>query len=141
MALSDLVITAAQVLPGTDADIYQGVAGETITAGQAVYLSNSDHRMRKASATGGTTGALVKGIALHLTTASQPLRVQVAGTITLGAGAAPAVGQIYVLSDTAGAFCESADLASPMRATVLGVGGPSNTVILGILSSGQVAPV
>jgi hypothetical protein len=66
--------------------------------------------------------------------------VQTAGPITIGAGAAPAVGTIYCLSATAGGIAPSADLATGNRTTILGVGAATNAIVLRVNSSMQVKP-
>ncbi|MBV9549103.1 MAG: hypothetical protein JO256_05450, partial [Alphaproteobacteria bacterium] len=84
--MSALSITAANVVPGTDADIAHGIAGETITAGQPVYRSSTDGKWYKADSNSGTAEARVPlGIALCGSSASQPVSVQKSGTITIGA--------------------------------------------------------
>lgn len=139
MADSDLVITATQVKAGSDAEVLQGIAGATITAGQAVYWEHLSSKFKLADADAGSVvRAAVKGIALHAASETQPLRVQVAGTIDLGAAAAPTVGMEYVLSDTPGGICERDEIVVGFYTTVIGVGGEDNTMILGILPSGQV---
>jgi hypothetical protein len=140
--MADLAITAAQVLPGTDAagaQFAQGIAGASITAGQLVYLDSATNTYKLAD--NNDTSALlaiVVGVALHAAGTGQPLRVQTAGPITIGAGAAPASGVIYCLSATAGGIAPSADLASGNRTTIVGVGGASNTIILRLWASQQV---
>jgi hypothetical protein len=142
--MADLSITAAQVLPGSDAaspQFAQGIAGAAITAGQALYLDSTTNTYKLAD-NDATAAAesVVAGIALHAAGTGQPIRLQTAGPITLGAGAAPAVATIYCLSATAGGIAPSADLATGDRTTILGVGGASNTIILRINSSLQVKP-
>lgn len=130
--MADLSITAAQVLAGSDADIYDGIAGEAVTAGQALYIATANNRLYKADANF-QSKANVKGIALEGAAAGQPVSVQTKGTITLGAGAAPPVGTVYWLSETAGGIAPFVDLDSgAMYGTYLGTAGANNTLILGI---------
>lgn len=139
--MADLSVTATQVQPGTtDAQFAQGTAGATITAGQAVYLDAATSTLKLADCDLSAAAAAAVGIALHGAASGQPLKYQTSGTITIGAGAAPAVGTIYCLSATAGGICPSADLVTTNRATVLGVGAATNTIILKIHASGQVKP-
>ena len=132
-----LSMTAAQVLSGADADYFQGIAGETVTAGQAVYLDDLTHRLLLADANGSAESANVRGIALHAASPAQPLRVQTAGTLTLGAAAAPVLSTIYIAAATAGGLAPAADLASGWYTTVVGVGGANNTLKLGLVASGS----
>ena len=127
--MADLSITPASVVAGTDADYYQGVSGGTVTAGMAVYLDALDNKLKAAD---------VKGIALHGASDGQPLRVQTAGSLTIGA--TTTVGAAYVLSATPGGIAPIADLLSAMYTTYVGVGGATNTIKLGLFASGQLVP-
>lgn len=119
--MADLTITAASVLPGTGADIAQGTAGETITAGMAVYLK-SDGKYWKAQDDGTVaesgSGTTI-GVGLNGASAGQPVSVQRGGPITIGATVA--VGTWYGLSATAGNISPVADVASTNYATILGI--------------------
>lgn len=139
--MTDLAITAAQVQPGTtDASFAQGTAGATITAGQTVYLDSSSGTYKPANATTSAATAAVVGVALNGASSGQPLKIQVGGTLTLGAGAAPAVGTVYCQSTNNGGIAPAVDLATGMRTSILGVGGAANTIILKINNSQQVHP-
>src|SRR6185503_18214915 len=102
--MTDLAVTASQVLAGTDADFYDGVAGVTVTAGQTIYQDSTDNLLKLADSDGSLAKANTKGLALHGASLNQPLRIQTDGTITLGAGAAPVVGKVYKLGLTAGSW-------------------------------------
>lgn len=136
--MANLTITPAQVLAGADCDFYQGIAGEATTAGQACYLDDLTNRLRLADANASQEAAAVKGIALHAASAEQPLRLAVSGTLTLGAGAAPVLATVYIAGATAGSIAPVADSVSGWYTTVLGVGGASNTLLMGngVLASG-----
>lgn len=136
--MADLTVTATQVLAGVDADFYNGIAGGTITAGQAIYLDETVNQLKTADANASLVTANAKGISLHAATAGQPLRIQVSGSLTIGAGAAPTVGIVYVVSATAGGIAPAADLASGHYTTVLGVGGTTNTIKMSVFASNQV---
>lgn len=124
----DLVITAASVLPGTEAEgaqFEQGLAAVAITAGQLVYKDSSNlYRLADNNDTSDTLSVVV-GVALHGCAAGQPLRVQVAGPYTVGATVAS--GSVYVLSATPGGIAPVADLATGNRATIVGVGANGST--------------
>jgi hypothetical protein len=138
--MANLAITAAQVEAGENADFLNGTAGEAVTAGQVCYQSARDHLLRLASATGGAAAATVKGVALHDAAARQPLKLQTDGDIIVGAGAAPDEGALYILSATAGAIAEAGDLASGMYTSVIGVGGPNDTITLTLAAPGHQVP-
>lgn len=131
--MADITITATSVVAGTDADIYQGVAGETTTAGQAVYLDYLTNRLFLADANASEGAAEVKGVALHGASAGQPLRVQTAGGITIGGTTVEST--IYIASGTAGGIAPAVDLASGWYTTVIGVGGLTNTLKLSVFPS------
>jgi len=105
--MADITITAANVVK-TSADTAAGIAGETITAGQAVYLKASDSRYWKAS-NATAAEANVVGVALHAALAGQPLTIATAGTINIGATTAKV---FYYVSPTAGGICPVADVLS-----------------------------
>ncbi len=136
----DLAITASQVLAGTTgADFYYGVAAETITAGQALYL-NASNLLALADANASVLTAAVKGIALHAALANQPLKIQTAGDLTLGAAAAPVVGTVYIASGTAGGIAPVADKVTGWFCTILGVGKTGNILNMDVFVSGSVTP-
>ena len=122
--MSALSVTAAEVLPGTtNADFYTGTAGATLTAGMSVYLDSTTNTVKGADADASLAASAAIGIALHAALAGQPIRVQIAGEITIGATAAMTVGTIYVVGAAAGAIAPAADAeaASTWYVTVLGI--------------------
>lgn len=137
--MADLVVTASQVLPGAGARFADGTAGAAITAGQACYNSTSDTMLLADADAGTPAAANVRGIALNGAAIGQPVRIQTEGVITLGAGAAPVKGTIYVLSGTAGGICPALDLAAADRVTIIGVGGTTaGTMVLDLFHSNVV---
>lgn len=140
--MAALTITATQVLPGTvdaGADFETGTAVGTITAGQLLY-KNASNQLDLCDANLSALGATIAGIALHGATAGQPIRYQITGDVTLGAGAAPAVGTIYVAGATAGAINPAADLTTGWYTSVFGVGKTGNKIAIQRYNSGQVVP-
>ena len=137
--MAALSVTASQVLPGANAVIAHGTAGATITAGQPVYLSATDGFYYPADSNLAAGQLNIKGIALNGASAGQPVDFQTAGTITLGAGAAPTVGVVYVVGAVAaGDIAPTTDVTTGWMVTILGVGGATNTIVLCISNSGQV---
>ena len=136
--MADLTVTASQVLSSTGAVFATGTAGATITAGQPVYYDGTNYQPADANASSTTAAAV--GIALHASLTGQPIKIQTAGDITIGAGAAPAVGTIYVVSATAGGIAPSSDGTTGWYTTILGVGAATNIIKLQIYASGQVRP-
>lgn len=126
----DLVVTAASVLPGTNATTLTGTAGATITAGQVVYLDEAttgEWLLADAdSATAAARGLGKIGIALNGASDGQPLKVQTDGSITIGA--TMTAGVAYFLSDEPGAIAPYADLLTGDYVTLVGV-ATSTTVL------------
>lgn len=127
--MADVTVVVASV-ERIDGSTNDGIAGTTITAGQAVYLDplTSKYLLAQSDGTvvapvGGVAGlaeANVAGIALHAALANQPLRVLIEGAVALGT--TPVVlGGVYVLSATAGGIAPVADIASTNYVTILGV--------------------
>lgn len=107
--MADLSITASAVLAGTNSAQEQGVAGATITAGQAVYLDQTTGKYALADADAGSaTARTFYGIALNGASDGQPLRIHKSGDITINA--VLTAGVAYYLSDTPGGICPLADL-------------------------------
>lgn len=132
--MPDLTITPANVLSGTNAAFYQGVAGATITAGQVVTLDATTKRLVLADSNAAAPLATVRGIALHAASTGQPVRIQTNGTITLGG---TTVGAIYVLSATPGGIAPVVELLAGMRTSILGVGAATGTLQMALVNSGQ----
>ena len=98
------------MLPGAGAVTEDGLAGATITAGQAVYR-DSDGSYKLADADGASaTIRTCRGIALNGAAAGQPLRVQKSGEIT--PGATLTAGVTYYLSGPPGGICPVADVGT-----------------------------
>lgn len=140
--MADLSITAANVAKASNAQVQSSYpAGETITAGQVVYLKSTDSKWYKAQADGTAeeAGASVTvGIALHGSLANQPLVVQIAGTITIGGTVT--VATEYVISAAAGGIAPHADLVSTNRYTRLGYGTTTGIIQLDISATGLQVP-
>jgi hypothetical protein len=123
--MADITITAANVLMSANGKSATGIAGETITAGQTLYLNSADNRLYKADANASIATADCVGIALGGGAAGQPItycyedpNFTPGGTLSLAAAADSGV---YVLSATAGGIAPMDDLAAGMYPCVLGV--------------------
>lgn len=118
--MAAITITAADVVKGTGALVENGIAGATITAGQAVYKDATTGKFGLADADGASANIKsARGIALHGASLNQPLAVQYEGDITIGATVV--VGTTYVVGTTAGAINPVADLVSTNNVCHLGV--------------------
>lgn len=117
--MTDLVLTAANVVPGSNASIVHGLAAVAVTAGQVVYESSSGSFSLADDNSGTVAAKSPVGIALNGAAAGQALAVIKSGDLTLGAVLTK--GTVYFLSDTAGGICPAADLASGENVVLLGI--------------------
>lgn len=128
--MASLSITAANVLPGSNASIIRGIAGATVTAGQVVYLdaaTTGEWLLADADAAGAAArGSGRIGVALHGASDGQPLSVQVDGDITIGA--TMTAGLAYFLSPTPGEIGVYGDVLSGDYVTLVGI-STSTTVL------------
>ena len=116
--MADLTITPANVLKGANSAYEVGIAGETILAGQALYLKTADSRLWKAQCDTTDEEATVIGVALHGATAGQPVSYQTSGAMTIGATTVKTTH--YVLSAAAGGIAPQADLVGTNRIVFIG---------------------
>lgn len=129
--MADLTITATNVVAGSNAVVAHGIAGETITAGQAVYLSSTTNKWLLADADSAAAEARrAGGIALNSASASQPIAVQKEGDITIGATVT--AGTAYYLSDEPGGICPVGDLASGDYVCLIGIAKSASVLSIGI---------
>lgn len=134
--MTDLTITAANVIAGDNATKESGTAGETITAGQAVYKAAATGRYMKADSNSGTAEARKPiGIALNGASAGQPLSVQKTGDITIGATLNPEA-PAYYLSDTPGGICPVADVGNGEYFCLIGLAKSTSVLAINIQASG-----
>jgi hypothetical protein len=117
---ADLTVTASSVKKVTGAAVDRGTAGASVTAGQPVYKDATDSGKLKAADADAQASSVCVGIALHAASTDQPLEYLTSGPIDIGATVT--VGQIYVVSTTAGGIAPYSDLASGDYVTVIGVG-------------------
>lgn len=135
--MADITVTAASVVPGSDAVIDRGgTAGATITAGQVVYKEAASGTYKLADANSATAEVRQPdGIALNGASANQPIAVQTGGSITIGATVV--AGTTYVLSSaTAGGIAPQADLTTGDDVVILGVATSTSAIKVSIVVSG-----
>lgn len=129
--MADLVITAANVLAGASASILNGIAGEAIAAGKAVYQASTTKKWMLADSNSATPEARkATAIALNGAALNQPVAVQQGGDITLGA--VLTAGTAYYLSDTPGGICPIADVGSGEYVCLLGLAKSASVLGLDI---------
>jgi hypothetical protein len=121
MPAADLSITAANVVPGANAQFREGVAGVAITAGQLVYLDTTANTWKLTDANLSLAGSDVDGLAANTAGIGQPLKVITADD-DLALGATTAKGTIYISSGTAGGIAPAADLVTGWYLNVVAIG-------------------
>lgn len=127
----DLTVTPASVVRGTSARTETGTAGETITAGKAVYKSSTTGLYMLADSNSATVEARqATGIALNGASLNQPLMIAKGGDVTIGATMTPGVA--YYLSDTPGGICPVADIGAGEYVCLLGVAKSTTVLSVGI---------
>lgn len=137
--MADLTVTAANVVPASDATIERNYnAGATVTAGQTVYLDTTTNTWKLADANASVLTAALGGVALHGAAAGQPLAVITRGGYNPGATAV--VGMIYVLSATAGGIAPMGDAVTGWYTSILGVATTASNIQVNIQNSGVAKP-
>jgi hypothetical protein len=116
--MADLTVTAASVL-WTSGTKQTGVAGATVTAGQAVYLDSTTSTLKLAQSDGTAAETDAVGIALHAAGSGQPLFYAAQGAV-INIGATTSKATTYVVATTAGGVAPQADLTSGNRIVRLG---------------------
>jgi hypothetical protein len=136
--MTDLVITAGNVVKGTGATTETLIAGASITAGQSLYKDASDSNKAKLFDADSATAAARSfyGIALNSASSGQPVVVQTGGNITIGATVA--VGVAYYASDTPGGICPFADLESGDYPTIIGIGISTTQIKIQPIAAGVI---
>ncbi len=103
----------------TSGQAIQAVIGETITAGQAVYIKASDGRVWKAQADGTAAEATAVGIALNGGAAGQYCNYAANGSV-INIGATTAKNVMYHVHTGAGGVGVAGDLTSGHYITRMG---------------------
>jgi len=131
--MADLTVTAGNVQHATGANLVQGIAGGTITAGMALYLASGLLLAAQNDDTAATAAAV--GIATHGASEGQPLVYQRAGNINLGATLT--VGKVYCVGAAGGGIAPFEDIVSTNGfCTVLGVATTASNLKMGIVVGG-----
>jgi hypothetical protein len=122
-------ITAANVLAGASAQVGEGIAGTTITAGQPVYIDTADsNKIKISSSTGVAPVCTTVGLAQHGASAGQPIQYARKDN-DFTPGFTVAAGDVVIVGVT-GALHPVADMVSTWKPLVVGVGIGSNKIIL-----------
>lgn len=131
--MTDLVITATAVVPGSNAVTRRGSAGEAIAAGKAVYKSSTTNLVMLADSNSATAEArTADGIALNGGASGQPIEYQTSGDMTMNA--VLTANTAYFLSDSPGGICPIADVGAGEYLNLLGI-AKSTTVLMILLAT------
>jgi len=115
-------ITQTEVTAGAGATISRtALAGVTITAGQALYLSAAN-TVSLAQADGTAAEAAAVGIAMNGGAAGQPILFVANGLVNLDTAAltGAALGDVVALGATAGGLYPNEDIATTEYVTIMG---------------------
>jgi hypothetical protein len=125
--MADLSITASAVIAGSNSAQVHGTAGETITAGKAVYQNASTKKWMLADNNSATAAVRqAGGIALNGASDGQPITIHKSGDLTVGA--VLTAGQAVYLSDTPGGLAPLADVGAGEYVCLIGL-AKSTTVL------------
>lgn len=136
--MADLVITAASVVvvAGAEIETENGMLGETVTAGQALYETAAKTWMKADNNAATARERRAKGIALNGGAIGQPVRILKRGQVTIGATLT--ANTAYYLSDTPGGICLVADLAAGEHPILLGFSASTTVLAVDIRYAGGV---
>lgn len=127
--MTALSITPANVKAGSNAITVSGLAGATITAGQAVFRDGTTGKFLLSDADGANLKQ-VTGLALHGAADGQPLAVQTGGDIV--PGATLVAGTTYYLAPTPGDIGPLADVASGDDPIIIGIAKSASVLMMRI---------
>ena len=136
--MADVSVTAANVALVSGSSKH-GTAGETITAGQSLYLKSADTELYKADCDDTAAKATCVGIALNSASDGQPISYAGSGCV-VNMGGTLVVGEPYFVSDTAGGLKPDADLSSDDYVSFLGIGITAANLQIQIVNSGVQVP-
>jgi hypothetical protein len=118
--MTDLVITAANVIADPSASRASGTAGEAVSRGKTGYLDPTSKKWMLADSNSATVAARhPKGIFLNDAALNQPVHVHTSGDITIGATLT--AGARYYQSETPGGIQPEADLATGENVVLIGI--------------------
>jgi len=131
--MADITVVAANVKAGAGAIEKSGIAGETITAGDAVHLA-ADGQIEAAENDLTSVEAAAVGIAINDAAALQPVKYVVSGVIDMGA--IMTIGAVYIVGAAPGGIAPEGDAVTGEFVTILGVATTTSLLKLGIIQSG-----
>lgn len=133
--MADLTITAANVVGSDNSTQEKALAGETIAAGKAIYVSSTTKKFMLADSNSATAEAKVAThIALNGAALNQPVIGHKSGDLTIGATLT--VGATYFLSDTPGGICPDADVGSGENVCQVGIAKTTSVLSVKFVTPG-----
>jgi len=127
------------VRPTSNTQFAKVVYGETIAAGQPVYLDSADSKYKLADANLSAATATVRGIAMTPGVDTGYGIIATSGSIIL-VGTTAAVGETYYCGATAGAINPDADVTTGWYVTRLGTAATTTQLDLAISATGITHP-
>lgn len=138
--MAAISITAGSVIPSSSSVIKFGVAGETVTAGQVLYIEPVTLLMKLCDANSTAAIATAAGIALNGASVNQRVYFCSEDTVGFAIGATILSGDTLWTSGTAGGITKTAaDNVNPVYATVLGVMISTTLAKIKIITGGLIA--
>ena len=133
--MADLILTASSVIAQAGATIDEGIAGESVSQGQALYQDASDSNSLKGAQHDDTqASAEFKGIALNAAADGQPVKYVSKGPVSLGA--VLTAGAVYAVGAAPGGIAPVADPGTADYMTVIGVATSASVLNVDPIISG-----
>ena len=138
--MAAIAITAGSVIPSSSAVIKSGIAGETITAGQVVYVEPVTLLIKLCDANSTAAIATAAGIATNGASVNQKVYYCTEDTGGFAIGATILSGDTLWTSGTPGGITKTAaDNVNPVYCTVLGVMTSTTLAKIKIIGGGLIA--
>lgn len=134
--MAAISVTASSVVASTDNnDLDRGIAGEAITAGQALCRNSTTGVIELFDGNGASAYMKIcVGIAAHAASTGQPIIFQRQGNMTFNA--VLGAGVPYFGGSTAGGIHPAGDLGSGITTVLIGVGTSTTVLKINIFNSG-----
>src|SRR5215468_6011725 len=125
--MAALTINTANVIRSGSATVFIGTAGQTITAGQPLYLDTVTTTYKLANCIGASPLNVVAGVAVASANTSQDLPI-CSRDPNFSPGYAINAGNLAIVGNVAGQINDVADRATGWYVTSLGVGIGNNRI-------------
>ena len=133
--MTDLVITAANVVPGANSKQETGTAGEALAPGKLIYKAAATNKWMLSDSNSATAEARTPtAVCLTGSGLNQPVVAHRSGLLTIGA--AVAANTPYFASDTPGGICPIADVGTGEYMTEVGIAVSATVIDVSFKSTG-----